>query len=156
MDLKLITRVQANESLIGHTHKEQLASTVERFCRKYRLPYSNSFTCVFVYGENEDHDAPGAHLGYGLAYRLNEAVVIPKLEIVCTTDIQTAAKNALANEADRNKLNGYLRMFTDLHRLETAEEKYGALVIAVERRTGPYVEARMFEPLSDEDVLGPA
>lgn len=156
MNLKLITRVQPNESLIGHTHKDGLLSTVERFCRKYRLPYSDTFTCVFVYGEAEDHAAAGAQLGYGLAYRLNEDVVIPKLEIVCTADIQTAAKNALANEGDPNRLNGYRRMFTDLHRLATGEEKYRALVNALERRAGPYVEARMFQPLSAKDVLGPA
>jgi hypothetical protein len=155
VNLKLITRIQPNQLASGHTSHDEMASTVERFCRLCRLPYSDIFTSIFVYGQSEDHNAAAAQLGYGTAYRLNEEIVIPRLEIVCTGDIQTVASNALRNQQDRNKLNNYRNMFTDL-RTFTNEEKYAALLRALERRAGPYVETRMFGALSDEDILGRA
>src|SRR5437879_4928912 len=124
MRVKLVTRITPGTPVEGAKHGDQLASTVNSFFKRINLDYPDAFVCIFIYGESENHNAPGPHLGYGEPYLLNPNTVVPDLVIVCTQDIQTLASNAMQRRENRNAFDGYKRRITDLRRITTVADKY--------------------------------
>jgi len=141
---------------------EAEADSIGRFCARQRppIPYHWPFVSLTVYHALEDprqgaasvysNDPDPSSISSGYVAVLKNEIVIPELQVVCTSDFRTTARNA-ANKG-KAAVGSYLRQFTILSNLATGK-KIAALYDARRRcDTGKYPEARLHRHLFKSDV----